>query len=432
MNITPEVLELLLQKYNLSRDQFITMFQLQPLVFVPRLPTILQPIFGILYMAIFSVALGGNIAVLLLLCRKKALKSTSTFFVCSLALSDLLISLVCIPITFLQHFSTNWLAGGFLCKLVPFLQVTAVSTSILTMTCIAAERFQGILYPLQLGNIYSPIRATKMLAGVWLSSLAIASPMWYAHKVEIKYDFLFDVHYTCCLEVWPLPWHRQVYTTVLLVLMFLVPMGTMGILYGKIIHELWCKHRIHDVMFQALPGSEINKITRKRKRAVKMMVVVVLLFVICWLPFHLVSVLSDFGHLHMNEEQEFLLYAAVQVIGFSNSVCNPVVYAALNENFKKHLLCLLMQGIVCRRGHCFGSRGVRVGISTVESQHLGEPTEQSLLGMGRHTSRIAWELEPHASSSFPQVHLFRAVNKQHSDPLLLSVTDPLMPPTHES
>ncbi|MBN3294563.1 QRFPR protein, partial [Polypterus senegalus] len=379
MNITPEVLELLLQKYNLSRDQFITMFQLQPLVFVPRLPTILQPIFGILYMAIFSVALGGNIAVLLLLCRKKALKSTSTFFVCSLALSDLLISLVCIPITFLQHFSTNWLA-----------------------------------------------------AGVWLSSLAIASPMWYAHKVEIKYDFLFDVHYTCCLEVWPLPWHRQVYTTVLLVLMFLVPMGTMGILYGKIIHELWCKHRIHDVMFQALPGSEINKITRKRKRAVKMMVVVVLLFVICWLPFHLVSVLSDFGHLHMNEEQEFLLYAAVQVIGFSNSVCNPVVYAALNENFKKHLLCLLMQGIVCRRGHCFGSRGVRVGISTVESQHLGEPTEQSLLGMGRHTSRIAWELEPHASSSFPQVHLFRAVNKQHSDPLLLSVTDPLMPPTHES
>ncbi|XP_041089393.1 pyroglutamylated RF-amide peptide receptor [Polyodon spathula] len=426
MNITPEVLEFWLQESNLSRQQFIRKFGLEPLVFIPRLPAALQPALGVLYGLIFVLALAGNASVPILLRREKALKSNSAFFVCSLALSDLLLSLFCIPATLLQHFSTNWLAGQFLCKpcLVPFVQVTAVSTSIFTMMCIAGERFQGILYPLQLRSGYSLSRDAKILAVVWLAGLAIASPMWYAHKVEVKYDFLFDVRYTCCQEVWPRPQQRQAYTTVLLVLVFLVPMATMGVLYGKIISELWGKHHVHDVMLQTLPCSEINKITRKKRRAVKMMVVVVLLFVLCWTPFHLVSVLIDYGKLWLTPEQELLLFTAVQLLGFSNSVCNPVVYAALNENFKKRVLCLLLQrGAEGRREGRLGGPGARVGISTVESPRLGEQMETSMLGAGRLSSRTAWE--PQTSTSFPPVHLFRATPKQYSAPLMLSVTDPL-------
>ncbi|KAG7480754.1 hypothetical protein MATL_G00059680 [Megalops atlanticus] len=249
--------------------------------------------------------------------------------------------------------------------------------------------------------------------------------MWYAHKVEVKYDFLFDVHYTCCQEVWPHRRQRQAYTTFLSVLVFLVPMVTMGVLYGKIMTELWGKHRVHDVMFQALPGSEINKITRKKRHAVKMMATVVLLFAVCWAPFQLVSLLSDYGKLNLNLDQEFVVFSTVQILGFSNSVCNPVVYAALSNSFKKDLLGLLRRG----RGKswwplaCLGGRA-RVGISTVESPHHRKHTEQSERGL-RQWSRVAWEPEPATSHSFPQVHLFRVGTKKTSSPLLLSVTDPL-------
>ncbi|XP_066568641.1 QRFP-like peptide receptor [Amia ocellicauda] len=426
MNFTPEMLNFWLDASNLSRQQFIQQFGLQPLVYVPRLPPALQPIFGILYVVIFILALGGNTVVMVLLCRRKALQSPTTFFVCSLALSDLLISIFCIPTTFLQHFFTNWLAGQFLCKLVAFLQVTAVSTSILTMTCIAVERFQGILYPLQLRKVYSPCHAIKMLAAVWLAAVVIASPMWYAHEVEVMYDFLFDVHYTCCQEVWPHSQQRQAYTTFLLVLVFLVPMITMGVLYGRIIRELWGKHRVHDIMFQALPGSEINKITRKKRHAVKLMAIVVLLFAICWMPFHLVSLLSDYGKLNLGSDQEFVVFTTVQLLGFSNSVCNPVVYAVLNENFKKGLLAILQQRRRQRwPGPRLGGRA-RVGISAVEMLRLREHTEQGMLGAQAHQwSRVAWESEPHNFNSLPQVHLFRGVSKQNSSPLLVSVTDPL-------
>ncbi|XP_061115453.1 pyroglutamylated RF-amide peptide receptor [Conger conger] len=341
MNLTPQLLEPLLEASNLSRKQFIQEYGLASLVYVPRLPSVLQPVFGLLYVLIFALALAGNTAVLILLCRRKALQTPSTFFICSLALSDLLISVFCIPATLLQHVFTNWLAGDFLCKLIPFLQVTAIATSILTMTCIAMERFKGIMYPLRLHSGFSPRHAINMLVAVWLIALGIAGPMWYAHKVEVKYDFLYEVSYTCCREVWPHPGQRQAYTAVLSVLVFLAPMLIVALLYGRIVAELWGKHRVHDVMFQALPGSEIKKIARKKRHAVKMMAIVVLLFAICWAPFQLVSLLSDYGKLNLNSDQEFMVFSTVQILGFSNSVCNPLVYAALNSRFKRDLVGLL-------------------------------------------------------------------------------------------
>uniref|UniRef100_A0A8C2GYC3 Pyroglutamylated RFamide peptide receptor 4 n=1 Tax=Cyprinus carpio TaxID=7962 RepID=A0A8C2GYC3_CYPCA len=357
MNLTAHLLDLMLKASNLSRWQFIQKFSIPPLVAVPRLPSALLPVFGLLYVLIFGLAVVGNGAVLVLLCRRKALQSPSTFFICSLALSDLLISIVCVPATLLQHFFTNWLAGDFLCKLIPFLQVTAIGTSMLTMTCIAVERFQGILYPLHVRNSYFLCHAFKMLVAVWLVALAIAAPMWFVQKVEVKYDFLFDVHHTCCLEVWPSQRQRRAYTTCLSILVFLAPLVTMAILYWKIMRELWGKHKVHDVMFQMLPGSEINKITRRKKRAVRMMATVVMLFVACWAPFHLVSLLLDYGTKPL---------VVVQILGFSNSVCNPLVYAALNTTFKRDLLALLIRGCSCLRGCCCSSLTVTRSIKGVK------------------------------------------------------------------
>ena len=115
MNLTVQLLDLWLKASNLSRQQFIQQYSIPPLVSVPRLSWPLQSLFGVLYLVIFVLAVVGNVAVLVLLCKRKALQSASTFFICSLALSDLLIAIVCVPATLLQHFFANWLAGGCRC-----------------------------------------------------------------------------------------------------------------------------------------------------------------------------------------------------------------------------------------------------------------------------------------------------------------------------
>lgn len=54
-------------------------------------------------------------------------------------------------------------AGVLVCKTVPFVQTTAIVTGILTMTCIAIERYQGIVFPLKMRRQNSPRRAYTML-----------------------------------------------------------------------------------------------------------------------------------------------------------------------------------------------------------------------------------------------------------------------------
>lgn len=63
----------------------------------------------------------------------------------------------------LLYFYFFLLAGVLVCKTVPFIQTTAIVTGILTMTCIAIERYQGIVFPLKMRRQYSSRRAYKML-----------------------------------------------------------------------------------------------------------------------------------------------------------------------------------------------------------------------------------------------------------------------------
>ncbi|MED6293713.1 hypothetical protein CHARACLAT_013451, partial [Characodon lateralis] len=230
------------------------------------------------------------------------------------------------------------------CKTVPFVQTTAIVTGILTMTCIAIERYQGIVFPLKMRHQYSSRRAYKMLGLVWIASVIVGSPMLFVQQLEVKYDFLYDHYHVCCQESWSSLTYRQAYTTFIMVALFLLPLAAMLFLYTRIAIELWIRKRVGDVsVLNTMNHREIGKISRKKKRAVKMMVTIVLLFTICWAPFHTVHMLFEYNDLEKKYDGVTLnmIIAIVQAIGFFNSFNNPIVYAFMNENFKKSCISTL-------------------------------------------------------------------------------------------
>ncbi|XP_070981867.1 pyroglutamylated RF-amide peptide receptor [Oncorhynchus clarkii lewisi] len=342
--ITPEVLQEMLQHYNLTRQEFIESYNIQPLVYVPELPLGAKTTFVIMYAIIFVLALVGNSLVVYIVVRKRAIQTSTNIFICSLAVSDLLITFFCIPFTLLQNISSEWLGGVLICKTIPFVQTMAIVTGILTMTCIAVERYQGIVYPLKMRRQYTPKRAYKMLGLVWSASVVVGSPMLFVQQLEVKYDFLYDHHHVCCQERWRSLIHRQVYTTFIMVALFLMPMAAMLFLYTRIGIELWIRKRVGDSsVLNTMNHREVNKISRKKKRAVKMMITIVLLFTICWAPFHTVHMLFEYNNLEENSDEGMvnMIIAIVQAIGFSNSFNNPIIYAFMNENFKKSCVATL-------------------------------------------------------------------------------------------
>uniref|UniRef100_A0A8C4XNK3 Pyroglutamylated RFamide peptide receptor n=1 Tax=Falco tinnunculus TaxID=100819 RepID=A0A8C4XNK3_FALTI len=166
LNITPEQFAQLLRDNNVTREQFIALYGLQPLVYIPELPGRTKVAFVLICVLIFALALFGNCLVLYVVTRSKAMRTVTNIFICSLALSDLLIAFFCVPFTMLQNISSNWLGGAFTCKMVPFVQSTAIVTEILTMTCIAVERHQGIVHPLKMKWQYTNKRAFTMLGKI--------------------------------------------------------------------------------------------------------------------------------------------------------------------------------------------------------------------------------------------------------------------------
>ncbi|KAH1178628.1 pyroglutamylated RF-amide peptide receptor-like [Mauremys mutica] len=344
LNVTPEALNRLLEEHNMTREEFIAAYGLKPLVYIPELPPSAKVVFLVLYIIIFALALLGNSLVVYIIIRRKAMRTATNIFICSLACSDLLVTFFCIPFTLLQNVSSEWLGGPFVCKMVPFIQTTAVVASTLTMTCIAVERYQGIVHPLKMKRQYTNKRTYKILGFVWTIAVIVGLPMLYVQTLEVKYDFLYNIHHVCCLESWHSIELRRAYAIFILVALFLVPLTAMLMLYSRIGYELWIKKRIGDSsVLNALSRHEMAKITRKKKRAVMMMVIVVLFFAACWAPFHVVHMLFEYNNLEESYDDVTvkIIFAIVQAVGFFNSFNNPVVYTFMNENFKKSFVAIL-------------------------------------------------------------------------------------------
>ncbi|XP_051041761.1 pyroglutamylated RF-amide peptide receptor [Phodopus roborovskii] len=382
LNITAEQFSRLLNAHNLTREQFIHRYGLRPLVYTPELPVCAKLAFALAGALIFALALFGNSLVIYVVTRSKAMRTVTNIFICSLALSDLLIAFFCIPVTMLQNISDKWLGGAFICKMMPFVQSTAVVTEILTMACIAVERHQGLVHPFKMKGQYTNRRAFTILGVVWLVAIIVGSPMWHVQRLEIKYDFLYEKEHVCCLEEWASPVHQKIYTTFILVILFLLPLVVMLVLYSKIGYELWIKKRVGDSsVLQTIHGKEMSKIARKKKRAVVMMVTVVALFAACWAPFHVVHMMVEYSDFEKEYDEVTIkmVFAVVQIIGFFNSICNPIVYAFMNENFKKNFLsavcyCIIKEKFSPVRKHRSSVTQKRTTLS--RQQHPVEKTKR--------------------------------------------------------
>lgn len=82
-------------------------------------------------------------------------------------------------------------------------------------------------------------------------------------NLQVKYDFLYDHYHVCCQESWRSLTYRQVYTTFIMVALFLLPLAAMLFLYTRIGIELWIRKRVGDAsVLNTMNHREIGKISR--------------------------------------------------------------------------------------------------------------------------------------------------------------------------
>ena len=141
------------------------------------------------YFIVVICGIFGNGLVVFVVTRNKAMHTVTNFFIASLAVNDVIICALTVPLTPLYTFLEGWYFGSFMCHLFPLIQAASVYISTWTATTIAITRFWVICSPEP--RKLSKAGALGSIVGIWLVALGLCSP--YAIFVEFHpRDLLID------------------------------------------------------------------------------------------------------------------------------------------------------------------------------------------------------------------------------------------------
>ncbi|XP_048027601.1 neuropeptide FF receptor 1-like [Megalobrama amblycephala] len=299
---------------------------------------VVATVFILAYVLIFSLCMVGNILVCFIVLKNRQMRTVTNIFILNLAISDLLVGILCLPITLVDNLITGWPFDVVICKMSGLVQGASVSASVFTLVAIAVERFRCIVYPFQ--RKLTQRQAIVTIAFIWALAIAIMCPSAITLTVSrdvlhfmVDRDNITYPLYTCW-EAWPDRSMRKIYTTVLFSHIYLAPVTLIVIMYTRIAVKLVkSPASIRD----AHAEDESRRVFRRKLRVVNMLLMVALLFTVSWLPLWILMMLTDYGNLS-NAQLDLVavyIFPFAHWLAFFNSSVNPIVYGYFNENFRR-------------------------------------------------------------------------------------------------
>uniref|UniRef100_A0A182YGI1 G-protein coupled receptors family 1 profile domain-containing protein n=2 Tax=Cellia TaxID=44534 RepID=A0A182YGI1_ANOST len=199
----------------------------------------------VMYGTLIVFGATGNSLVVLAVARKPQMRTARNMFIVNLAVSDLLLCLVTMPLTLVEILTKYWPMGRlpFLCKSIGTLQATSIFVSTISITAIALDRYQVIVYPTR--DSLQLMGAIAILTGIWIISIVLASPMFITRQL-IHYDVnlpsLGIEYVSYCIEDWPIAYGRVYYSAFTLCVQYVLPILIVSVAYLRIYLKL--KHRL--------------------------------------------------------------------------------------------------------------------------------------------------------------------------------------------
>ncbi|XP_074855776.1 prolactin-releasing peptide receptor-like [Carettochelys insculpta] len=306
-----------------------TLGMFQSLQLVHRLKVLII----LMYAAVMVVGMVGNCLLVHIIVRVKKMHNVTNFLIGNLALSDVAMCGTCIPLTLAYVFEPRgWIFGSTMCYFVFFMQPVTVYVSVFTLTTIAVDRYIVIVHPLR-QRISLQLGAYVVLF-IWILSGCLALPaMAHTYYVELSQQEL-----TLCEEFWGDQEHqRQTYALCLLLITYFCPLLAILVSYSKI--SLKLKNR---VMPRTMTQSQANWDRARRKRTFCLLVMVVVVFGVCWLPLHAFNLIRDININAIDAYYFNLVQLLCHWFAMSSACYNPFIYAWLHNSFREELKKLLV------------------------------------------------------------------------------------------
>ncbi|KAM7010146.1 somatostatin receptor type 3 [Tautogolabrus adspersus] len=281
---------------------------------LPGLAGIFIPL---IYGIVCVVGLVGNTLVIHVIVNYTKNESVTNIYILNLAIADELFMLG-LPFLAVQNALLFWPFGSLMCRVVMTVDAFNQFTSIFCLTVMSVDRYLAVVHPIRSFWWRRPRVAKAISATVWAGSFVVVLP------VVVFADVLQDDGN--CSIVWPEP--AEVWKT-----SFIVYTCTVGFFCPLLVICLCYLLIVIKVRSVGKRAQATSSRRRKSERKItRMVVVVVAVFVLCWLPFYALNIVN----LQVVLPGDFRgLYFFVVVLSYANSCANPILYGFLSDNFKR-------------------------------------------------------------------------------------------------
>lgn len=320
----------------------------------------------VLYCGLFLLGLVGNSLVFAILCR--SLKTVANVYIFNLATADLL-CLVTNPFWAVYYANGyTWHFGSAMCKISTSVLCLTTFASIFFITCMSVDRYQAVAHPFRTQRRRTLQRSFTTAMILWGLATLSSVPTFYFRDIY----YIRNLELTSCVMAFP-PEEYALWAAgaafMKNILGFLIPMTIIGTCYTCIRVKL-------------MKTQGFGKSKRRRDQVLKLVAALVAAFLVCWLPFHILTFLDALAWMEVISRCWVIsaINAALPfgiLLGSANSCINPFLYYFISRQFQGKLQRWFKVGLhqFSRKGPSFcssrGSTGKDANVTPKEAEEQG-------------------------------------------------------------
>nr|XP_033790043.1 kappa-type opioid receptor isoform X2 [Geotrypetes seraphini] len=281
----------------------------------PAIPIIITTV----YSMVFVIGLVGNSLVMFVIIRYTKMKTATNIYIFNLAVADALVTTT-MPFQSTEYLMNSWPFGDILCKTVISIDYYNMFTSIFTLTMMSVDRYIAVCHPVKALDFRTPLKAKIINICIWLLSSSVGISAIVLGGTNDR-----EGRTECALQ-FPSPyWYWDTLMKIcVFVFAFIIPVLIITICYTLMILRL--------KSVRLLSGTREKD--RNLRRITRLVLVVVAVFIICWTPIHIFILVEALVDVPQSTTVISMYYCCI-ALGYTNSSLNPILYAFLDENFKR-------------------------------------------------------------------------------------------------
>jgi hypothetical protein len=303
----------------------------------------------LIFIAIFTIL--GNTLVLLATWRERSLHQPNKYFIACLAVADLLVGVIIVPLRVYPPNFTDERMSTHICRFLKWIDIFALTASIYSLTFISFDRYLKISKPLQYKSRMTTSKSLKIIFIIWFISIAFATyaanPRSGSTGVLVQTSFC-PVH----------PGQHAAFYTSLATCAFFLPTAVIIVMYTLIFLAAHKRQKMlrNGELGQTSGDRNQRTVFLQDLKVIRMLLLVVGVFVFSWGPLIIYVMIFFYQHKVLSAgfltvgyiRRRIITQLIVFTLPYFNSLCNPVIYARLDQNYREAFKRLFQQ-MMCRR-----------------------------------------------------------------------------------